>query len=199
MEANLTAWLVRFGAPLLFLAQVFGIFGVPIPDELLLTIAGALAASGRLQPFSTGAAAVTGCLCGITLSYTLGRRVGLPVLKARFRSHQDAIERAQAWFRAYGGWLLAFGYFVPGVRHVTAIAAGSGCLSYRRFAAYAYPGGILWCAVFLGLGYFGGPHWREIADGVRSHLTQASWIIAVAVVIYVIARGGLSRWSGRPR
>src|SRR4029450_2076059 len=52
LERAFIAWLVRFGAPLLFFAQVFGIFGLPIPDELLLTIAGALVAAGRLEPFT---------------------------------------------------------------------------------------------------------------------------------------------------
>ncbi|PYQ80334.1 MAG: hypothetical protein DMG03_23295, partial [Acidobacteria bacterium] len=122
VERELVAWLVRFGAPLLFFAQVFGIFGLPIPDELLLTIAGALIATGRLNLSSTVVAAIAGCLTGITLSYAVGRWVGLPLLRVRFRGRQDVIERAQGWFQRFGGWLLTFGYFIPGVRHVTAIA-----------------------------------------------------------------------------
>jgi membrane protein DedA with SNARE-associated domain len=72
VDREFVAWLVRYGAPLLFFAQVFGIFGLPIPDELLLTIAGGLVASGRLGLSSTVAAAVGGCLTGITLSYAVG-------------------------------------------------------------------------------------------------------------------------------
>jgi membrane protein DedA with SNARE-associated domain len=188
VDRELVAWLVRYGAPLLFFAQVFGIFGVPIPDELLLTVAGALAASGRLSLSSTVAAAVTGCLTGITLSYAVGRWVGLPVLRARFKRHHDAIERAQNWFRRFGGWLLTFGYFIPGVRHVTAIAAGSGCLDYRTFAAYAYPGGVLWCAVFLGIGYFAGDRWAEVAHAARTHVARAALIAAGAVAVYGVVR-----------
>jgi membrane protein DedA with SNARE-associated domain len=188
VDRELVAWLVRFGAPLLFFAQVFGIFGLPIPDELLLTIAGALAASGRLSLAATGAAAVTGCLTGITLSYGVGRWVGQPVLHARFKHHRQAIDRAQNWFRRFGGWLLTFGYFIPGVRHVTAIVAGSGCLEYRTFVAYAYPGGVLWCAVFLGLGYFAGDRWPEVVHAVRRHLAQAALIAAGVLTAYAVAR-----------
>jgi membrane protein DedA with SNARE-associated domain len=184
VNGNLVAWLVRFGAPLLFFAQVFGIFGVPIPDELLLTAAGALIASGRLNATSTVVAAISGCLTGITLSYALGRWVGLPVLRARMKNHQDTIERAQSWFRRFGGWLLTFGYFVPGVRHVTAIAAGSGCLNYRTFVAYAYPGGVIWCAVFLGFGYVAGDRWLEIATAARGHMTRIAIVVAAAIAAY---------------
>src|SRR5919204_4727552 len=106
VDRELVGWLIRYGAPLLFFAQVFGIFGLPIPDELLLTIAGALVAKERLGPFSTVTAAVSGCLTGITLSYAVGRWVGVPVLRSRFIGHQQAIERAQSWFRRFGGWLL---------------------------------------------------------------------------------------------
>jgi len=193
MDRELVNWLVRFGAPLLFFAQVFGIFGLPIPDELLLTVAGALAASGRLNLSSIVIAAVTGCLTGISLSYAVGRWVGLPVLRSRFKSHHDAIERAQNWFRRFGGWLLTFGYFIPGVRHVTAILAGSGCLSYRKFVAYAYPGGALWCAVFLGLGYFAGDRWPEVARAARTHLSQAALVGAAAVATYAAVRVAAER------
>jgi membrane protein DedA with SNARE-associated domain len=188
MERELIARLVRYGPPLLFAAQVFGIFGLPIPDELLLTVAGALVASGRLNVSSTVGAAIAGCLTGITLSYLLGRWVGLPVLHARFQRHQDVIERAQQWFRRFGGWLLTFGYFLPGVRHVTAIAAGSGCLDYPRFAAYAYSGGVLWCTVFLSLGYFAGDRWPEVAHAARSHLSRAALIVAAVGAAYAIGR-----------
>ena len=182
------ARLIRYGPPLLFVAQVFGIFGLPIPDELLLTLAGALVASGRLNVSSTVAAAIAGCLTGITLSYLLGRWVGLPLLHARFQRHQEVIERAQDWFRRFGGWLLTFGYFVPGVRHVTAIAAGSGCLDYPHFAAFAYSGGVLWCAVFLSIGYFAGDRWPEVAHAARSHLSRAALIVAAIGVAYAIGR-----------
>jgi len=193
VERELVGWLVRYGAPLLCFAQVFGIFGLPIPDELLLTVAGALAASGRLNLPSTVVAAVSGCLVGITLSYAVGRWVGLPVLRTRFKRHQDAIERAQNWFRRFGGWLLTFGYFIPGVRHVTAIAAGSGCFKYPMFVAYAYPGGVLWCAVFIGLGYFAGDRWAEVAHAARTHLARAALVTAVAVATYAAVRVAAER------
>lgn len=188
MERELTAWLVRYGPPLLFAAQVLGLFGLPIPDEFLLTLAGALIAAGTLSGPWTASAAVAGCLTGITLSYILGRSVGLPVLRKLAGRHLDVLETAQAWFRRFGGWLLAFGYFVPGVRHVTAIAAGSGCLSYPRFAVWAYPGGVVWCAVFLGLGYYAGGRWREVLEAARHHLTSAAAVIAIAAMGYVVFR-----------
>jgi membrane protein DedA with SNARE-associated domain len=186
MQHHLADWLVRYGAPMLFIAQVFGIFGVPVPDELLLTMAGAFVAKGVLHGSSTVAAAVTGCLTGITLSYLLGRVVGIKVLRATFARHLDSLERAQALFRRFGGWLLAFGYFIPGVRHVTAIAAGSGCMSYPAFAGYAYPGGILWCIVFLALGFYAGDRFEAAALAARTHLATGAGVLVAVAIAYAL-------------
>jgi membrane protein DedA with SNARE-associated domain len=197
VEHQLMAWLVRYGALTLFAAQVFGIFGVPIPDELLLTMAGALVARGVLHGPSTLAAAVGGCLTGITLSYVLGRMVGVAVLRKVFARHLTHLERAQEMFRRFGGWLLAFGYFVPGVRHVTAITAGSGCLNYATFASYAYAGGVLWCAVFLGLGYYTGDQWQTVGRSLRTHAAVGAGLLACAVVVYAVARSTRARSKQR--
>lgn len=197
MEHQFVTWLVRYGAWTLFVAQVLGIFGLPIPDELLLTMAGAFVAKRVLHGSSTVAAAVAGCLTGITLSYVVGRVVGIAVLRTIFARHLNHLERAQQLFRRFGGWLLTFGFFVPGVRHVTAIAAGSGCLDYSTFSRYAYPGGILWCTVFLGLGYYAGDRWQPVATAVKTHAAIGAGVLVGAVVIYGMVRV-VSRRPGQP-
>ena len=187
MDRQLLALLVRYGAPVLFFAQAFGIFGLPIPDELLLTIAGALVRRGQLHGVSTTFAAVSGCLAGITLSYVLGRTVGIAAIEGAFHVRRDVLERVQRWFRRFGCWILAFGYFVPGVRHVTALAAGSTPLDYQTFAIYAYAGAAFWCAVFLTLGYVAGDRWEQAHAFVRGHVTVAVLIVSAAVAVYVAA------------
>src|SRR6476619_4563018 len=104
MDRTAMEWLVRFGAPTLFFAQVFGIFGVPIPDELLLTLAGALIRKGQLNPAATIAAAIAGALGGMTLSYGLGRAIGVTVLRRKLHLSEHAIDRAVRWFHRLGGW-----------------------------------------------------------------------------------------------
>ena len=66
MEQRLFDLLARDGVWLLFAAQMFGIFGLPIPDELLLTFAGGLVRRGDLAGpmVLAGAIADRGGLCG---------------------------------------------------------------------------------------------------------------------------------------
>ena len=58
-----------------------------------------------------------------------------------------------------GHWALTFGYFIPGVRHFTAYAAGMSELEAPQFALFAYSGAVLWVGTFLSLGYFLGERW----------------------------------------
>jgi membrane protein DedA with SNARE-associated domain len=194
VERHLIFWIAQYGPPVLFFAQVLGIVGLPIPDELLLTVAGALVRKGVLNRESTISAAIAGCLTGITLSYAIGRAVGYTVLRAT-GPHRRQFERGQDWFRRFGVWPLTFGYFIPGVRHVTAIAAGSGGLGYWTFASYAYPGGVLWCGVFLAIGYYAGDRWREVAQTTRSHLSIAACVVICAVIAFALVRV----WAERGR
>src|SRR5206468_12288929 len=122
MENRLIFWLSHFRPSALFFAQMLGIFGLPIPDEFLLTVAGALVREGHLPIGWTIAAAIAGCFSGITLSYVVGRTVGSAALHRLAHVSDASFGRAQRWFERFGCWLLMFGYFIPGVRHCTALA-----------------------------------------------------------------------------
>src|SRR3954466_1463483 len=138
MEQNIFRLVAQYGTPVLFFAQMFGIFGLPIPDELLLTVAGALVRKGTVSGPSTVAAAAAGALAGITISYVVGCLAGTRALQHLPGRHLASVTSAQAWFERSGKWLLAVGCFIPGVRHVIAVAAGSAALDIRTFVAYAY-------------------------------------------------------------
>jgi membrane protein DedA with SNARE-associated domain len=186
VEARILAWLGHYGAPVLFLAQLFGIFGLPIPDELLLTTAGVLVRNGGLTLGPTLAAAICGSSAGITVSYVLGRTVGAAALQRVLHVDRRSLARGQEWFERLGGWLLMFGYFIPGVRHVTAIAAGSMPLDYSCFARYAYPGAALWSSFFLGVGYYSGNRWAELLAVVRANVTAIFLAVAAILLAYIV-------------
>jgi membrane protein DedA with SNARE-associated domain len=188
MERYFLDLLARHGAPMLFAAQMLGIFGIPIPDEVLLTVAGALVRRGTLSATSTVVCAVAGCIAGISLSYFVGRTVGVPTLRRLLGPHSDSLERAQIWFERFGKWVLAFGYFIPGVRHATAIAAGSSRFEFSEFAAYAYPGAVLWSTTFVAAGYYGGDRWEHAAALARGHLAAVAIAAVAAAAAYAYAR-----------
>ncbi len=171
MESVLS-WISRYGYAGLFASLMLGIAGLPIPDETILVFCGYLIARGKLQPMSTFAVGVCGSICGISLSYLIGRTVASAAIYRYghyIRVKPEDIERVHRWFRRVGEWLLTFGYFVPGVRHFTALVAGMSELEYPIFAAFAYSGAAIWVTTFLAIGYLVGDRWEEVVKIVQRY------------------------------
>jgi membrane protein DedA with SNARE-associated domain len=195
VEQAIASWLSAFGAPALFALLALGVVGLPVPDEPLLALAGVLIGQGRLRPATAAVAAIGGAMTGITLSYALGRFAGLPLLlRYGSRLHVDTavVTRVGTWFQRAGKWLLTGGYFIPGVRHVTAIVAGASKLPVGTFMAFAYAGAILWVSCFLTIGYVLGDEWRGLVADLHRHLL-------VACVVVVAVAGGYTYWKVRRR
>jgi len=159
-------WITQYGCLAIFALLMLGIVGLPVPDEILLTFVGYLIFEKTLPALPAGAAALLGSICGITLSYVLGRTWGSPLIEkyGRFislrRKHLDKVRR---WFNRIGKWTLTVGYFLPGVRHFTGFVAGASKLQWPVFAGYAYLGALFWAATFITLGYKLGEEWPVIS------------------------------------
>jgi len=180
-------WVAQYGYIAIFLSMVLGIVGLPIPDETLMVFSGYLISTGRLNPVGAFLSALAGSWCGITVSYWLGRTWGVSVIH-RFGKHfhltPDRFEQVHAWFHRTGHWALFIGYYIAGVRHFTAIVAGTSKLEFRIFAVYAWSGGAVWVTTFLTLGYFLGENWREIAEVVHRDALYASVALIALALLY---------------
>jgi membrane protein DedA with SNARE-associated domain len=179
-------WITAYGYPALFLLLLLGIVGLPVPDETLLTFAGYLIFTERLNPLLTWIAAFCGTGCGITLSYCLGRGLGGPllnVLSLVSPAPRSTLDLVQAWYVHRGKYLLVVGYFLPGFRHVTALIAGASHLPVQTFAAYAYTGGLLWSLTFLILGYFVGEEWARSSAMLHRILVIATIAGGVSILV----------------
>ena len=175
-----------------FGSQMLGMFGLPVPDETILTFTGFLVPKNYLHPAPALLAAYLGSICGITLNYLVGRFVGFPLLHKYgnyLRLTDERINQAHGWFEKYGKFALFVGYFFPGLRHLTAFSAGASRLEYRYFAPYAYAGACVWVVTFMALGYFLGEEWPKIVPQIRSYLwITVGVLIFLALVAYLVWR-----------
>ena len=138
-------WVSTYGYAAVFSLLVLGIVGVPVPDEWLLVFSGYLVYKGRFHPVWAIVSAFAGSACGISCSYTIGRTLGLGAIHHYGRwlhVRDEHIHKVHDWFARAGHWALFFGYFVPGVRHLTAIVAGASELEFGTFAAWAWTGAL---------------------------------------------------------
>ena len=189
MEQHVLAWITQYGYFAIFFLLVFGIVGLPVPDETLLTFSGYLIYSGHLSLPLAFASALAGSASGITISYQLGRIFGHRVL-LRYGKYlhlsEERLNRAHAWFARIGHWALTVGYFIPGVRHLTAYAAGIADVAPHQFAVFAYSGAVLWVSTFLSIGYLLGERWKAVEQNIHYYLMWLAAGIVVAVIGYAV-------------
>lgn len=175
-------WLSSYGYFALFGSLLFGIVGLPIPDETLLTLSGYLVFKGQFSFLPTVLTAFSGSIAGISLSYAIGRTGGYRFAHKygrRFHITDERLQKIDLWYERIGKWMLMMGYFIPGVRHLMAFIAGSSHMRYPAFAVFAYSGGILWSLTFVSLGYYLGDSWAE----VRQHRLVLALISSVILVL----------------
>jgi membrane protein DedA with SNARE-associated domain len=188
-------FLANYGYFAVFGLLMLGIVGPLIPDETILVLAGIAIHRGEMNPLITFAVALAGSLCGITLSYVLGRKGVIyalrhvPVLERHVGKYLPQVHK---WFERFGKWTLFFGYFIAGIRHFTALVAGASELPPGPFALYAYSGAAVWVACFLTIGYYLGEGWENKAQSID----RIVFIIAVAIAIAALIWWRFRKRSG---
>ena len=107
LTETILRWVTEYGYIGIFSLLALGILGAPIPDEGVLAFAGYLIYEGKLQLFPILAAAFVGSACGITLSYGLGRTVGIYLIsKFGHAVHitGDRVTHVRTWYDRVGKW-----------------------------------------------------------------------------------------------
>jgi membrane protein DedA with SNARE-associated domain len=190
---HIDQFLASYGYFALFGLLMLGIVGPLIPDETILVLAGIAIHRGEMEWTPALLCGIGGSICGITLSYILGRTgVIYAIRNVRWLNKYvgSHLPQAQGWFERFGKWTLTFGYFIAGVRHFTALVAGTTGLPFRTFALYAWPGGCVWVACFLAIGYYLGEGWERMAQRLNIGVLA---IVALAVIV------GLAVWFTKRR
>lgn len=191
MEENLLQWIYRYEYLGIFSLLVLGIIGLPIPDEVLLTFSGYLVFKGQLALAPTIASAFLGSICGVSISYAIGRTGGSFLAGRygrRFHITQEKIDRLHEWLEHTGKWGLFIGYFIPGVRHLSALAAGTSRLRYPVFAVYAFSGGLAWSLTFILTGFFLGKEWIKISASIHRWMLISVAVAGCILLAYYLLR-----------
>lgn len=149
----ITSVIARLGyvgvATLTFLENLFP----PIPSELVIPLAGFVAAQGDLRLSLVIAMGSVGSLAGALVWYAIGKRVGEQRLRSWVDRHgrwltltAEDVDRAQQWFQRHGAAAVFFGRLIPGVRTFVSLPAGFTSMPLGRFLLYSSLGTAMWTA-----------------------------------------------------
>jgi membrane-associated protein len=130
-----------------------------LPGDSLLFAAGALAATGTLNPWVVAGLLMVAAFAGNAVNYAIGRFVGPRVFTAaggegisRKLLNRDHLARAHAFFEQYGGKAVVLSRFVPIVRTFLPFVAGAAQMPAAAFGFYNLIGAVGWVTLCVGAG-----------------------------------------------
>lgn len=186
-------WIARYGYVAIFVLLMLGIVGLPVPDETLLLFVGYLSFNGTLRLEPALVTAFLGSACGISLSYALGRFLGLRAVSQwapRLHIRPEHLATTYQWVGRWGKFALLIAYFIPGVRHVVALVVGASLLPLTVFARFAYTGALLWSGTFIGFGYVAGEEWRQFSPMLHRTVVIGALLalLVLGIALFIVRR-----------
>lgn len=149
--------LQNYGMAAIFLLILLEYACFPVSSEIILPLAGAIAAGQNLSfpllvLFST-LAGLGGCL----ITYSIGRLGGSPLLERimhRFPSMERPILSSYRTFGDHGKGAVFFSRLIPLCRTYIGFVAGAMKQSFVSYLLYSGFGILIWNTVLTGLGYY---------------------------------------------
>jgi membrane protein DedA with SNARE-associated domain len=190
-DATLGA-VLTYEYPSLGLTVFLGSVGLPLPSGIVMTVAGSLAAQGRMDWVWAGVATVVASVLGDIVGYGLGRLLDREALERRGRWLGYTRERAlrvKGLFEQWGSWtVLITRTFVSHVSPAVNLLAGAAGYPLSRFLALTVLGRLIWTSAYLGLGYGVGSD-PEAATGFLANLSGLLISLAVLAASWLTASG----------
>ena len=161
----------------------------PIPSELIMPLAGFVAAKGELHLGLVVLAGVLGSMLGALPWYYARRLVG----EVRMRTFADRhgrwltldekeIGNAINWFEKHGRIAVLLARLVPTVRTLISLPAGIARMPLVPFLIYSAIGTALWTGLLAASGFWLQENYTLVADSI-DHISKV--IIGLIVLIYV--------------
>lgn len=173
-----------------------GGLGVPVSEDLVLLISGAMAARGLMSFWPTLVTGYCGVLFGDMLIHTWGKRLGPAawntkrIQKALSPERQ---EKVRSHFARHGFLTIVVGRHTPILRAPVFFLAGASGVSRAKFLL----ADALSCAITVPLvttlGYYFGEHFEEL----KAKIHHAQWIIGGVVLLGALVWLYLRRRAAR--
>jgi membrane protein DedA with SNARE-associated domain len=190
-------FIVTFGYLAVFILMLAESACIPIPSEVTMLFAGAVAAGaipdGSLSIVPVILAGTLGNVAGSYLAWAVGRYAGQAALHRwgrRLWLRDEDIDKAQRWFTRHGPASVFFGRLLPVIRTFISLPAGFASMAPLRFGLYTFAGCLPWTAALALVGYAIGAHWQKVADAFKgpTYVIAAIVVLACAVAVAVFIR-----------
>ncbi|MDD3063839.1 MAG: DedA family protein [Massilibacteroides sp.] len=166
----------------------------PIPSEIILTFSGFMTTKSSMKIWGVILSATIGSLVGALLLYLIGKMVPIEYLKKlldgkvgqSLRLRPNDIRKAGGWFAKRGNITVFFCRFVPIVRSLISIPAGTANMNLGMFLLLTTLGTAMWNTLLVWLGVFAGESWGKIVSIVGVYSTFAIAVMGIVVLFFMV-------------
>jgi membrane protein DedA with SNARE-associated domain len=166
--------------------------GVPGLSEVLLPLGGVGVKQGTINFWWLLIACLIAQVAGLTCAYLIARYGGVALVERYGKyvliSRHD-LEGAHRAFKRWGGPLVLFGAFIPGIQGFIGYVAGLAEMDFGQFLVAATLGKLVWISGLIGLGMVLEEHLDLIDKSVKQ--------MGVIVLALLIAIGVWHVWRRR--
>lgn len=166
----------------------------PIPSELIMPLAGFVAAEGGLHLAGVVLAGTAGSVAGALPWYYAGMLFGrgrierLAARHGRWLTVSPAdVDTASAWFARHGAAVVFFGRLVPAIRTLISVPAGVVRMPLLPFLAYSAIGSLLWTSLLALAGYLLQAQYGQVEHYVEP-VSKGVLLLVLAVYVYRFVR-----------
>src|SRR5258708_31528586 len=187
--SEITQFLMVHGGPVLFAIVFAEQAGLPLPSAPWLLAAGALSASGRLNPAVAVGATALAALMADSLWFYVGRRGGQRVLRlfcSLSLAQNSCVGRTKDFFARHGLQTMVAAKFLPGLGAVMPPLAGALGMPTSRFLLFDGLGSLFYGSFYVLAGFL----FHNQLDQAMSMLSQLGFsaaLLALALVTGYIA------------
>lgn len=162
----------------------------PLPSEVIMPLAGFVAARGELSLPGVIAAGIAGAMLGNVVWYEGARLVGMarivPLVERYGRwvgLSVDDLYRAESTLKRRGRSFIGFGRLMPGIRTMISVPAGVVHIPRSVFYLWTFVGSAAWVSGLALAGYWLEEHYQRVG----------AWLepVGLAIIVIATAYGGL--------
>ena len=138
-----------------------------LPGDSLLFVAGAVTATGAIDPWWLTAVVTLGAILGNTSNFYIGSWLGHKIYDGSIGwIDQEALNKTHQFYLMHGGKTVFLARFVPIVRTFAPLIAGAASMPVLRFEFYSITGAFVWVYGLIWAGHLFGN-----MPFIRDHLT----------------------------
>src|SRR5580700_2573496 len=163
--------------------------GVPFPSEVIMPVAGVLAAAGHFNIVVVILAGIAGNWLGALLAYGLARRFGRPLLLGpgrRIGISPRHLDMADRWIDRYGLPAVFFGRMLPVIHTYISFPAGLAKMQPVWFAVLSLLGSTVWVTFLAVLGYAVGANYTKVSGPISKIAIAFAVLIVIAVIVWYV-------------